>query len=101
VECREWLFNKKNCYKMKADIQQAEIYRYVTADALGIAMCPEQCKERRNWQISTDSQTRLFTLVNTFICADFKCSDGKLIIGHKTNRLVLILNKCIPFLGGI
>jgi hypothetical protein len=40
-ECREWLL-KKDCYKIKADIQQAEIYRYVTAGALGIAMCPEQ-----------------------------------------------------------
>jgi hypothetical protein len=87
---------------MKTDIQQAQIYRYVTAVALGIAMCPEQYKERTSWQISADSQTRLFTLVNTFICADFKCSDGKLIIGHTTNRLLLIPNKCtISFLGSI
>jgi hypothetical protein len=50
---------KKNCYKMKADIQQAEIYGYVTADALGIVMCPEQYKESIGWQISADSQTRL------------------------------------------
>jgi hypothetical protein len=42
---------------MKTDIQQEEIYRYVTADALGIVMCLEQCKGRIGWKISTDIQT--------------------------------------------
>jgi hypothetical protein len=52
------VIKKKRCFKIKADILQAEIYRYVTADALGTAMWPEQYKERTSWQISADSQTR-------------------------------------------
>jgi hypothetical protein len=65
---------------MKADIQQEEIDRYVTADALANVMCPEQCKGRVSWQTSTDIQTRLFASVNTFIRADFKWSEESLIM---------------------